>query len=405
MPGPNQFRPGSGRVCPGPSGLKTLAPVSLQVSNLRLSGWHRFVGKRGGAAGWGSRTPPKGVCVAKYPTRRRRILRIGSIISGAILLAACGGGSGGGVNSPGTVAPSPAPTPTPTPTPPPAPPPATTDNAEYRASGSAVEMKAAAAYDRGLTGKGVIIAVIDTGIDIDGNEFAGRISADSKAFQTNFVRCLTCAPETTRFSLDDVVGHGTRTAAIALAAKDGAGMHGVAYEATLLALKISAPDLSNVTATSPIVEGGAPNIANIAPAIVYAVDKGAFVTSLSLNGSVVGQMAAEQKAAMDHVRANDRLLVSSVSNWIDDDSASEGTIVRNLVGSDLANKDWFLFGIRVDANLQPPAGNGIPGVLADRTLAVVATDVRTVDENGSPATVTGNSFAAPAIAGAAALLK
>lgn len=37
-------------------GLKTLAPVSLQVLNLRLTGRHRLVLQWGGAAGWNGRT-------------------------------------------------------------------------------------------------------------------------------------------------------------------------------------------------------------------------------------------------------------------------------------------------------------------------------------------------------------
>ncbi|GAA3724920.1 hypothetical protein GCM10022268_36150 [Sphingomonas cynarae] len=268
-----------------------------------------------------------------------------------------------------------------------------------------VGARAASAYDRGVTGKGVTIAVIDTGIAVNGPEFTGRISPDSKAFENRIARCPTCAPETVTFTLDDLQGHGTETASVALAARNGNGMHGIALDATLLALKISGPDLEGVTATSVIKESSAANAMNIAPAIRYAVDKGAFVLSLSLNGVSSGQAAAEQRAAMDQVARADRLLVESVSNDINDDSAAAGSIARNLVGDTLEHRDWFLFGIRVDGALRAPAGNGRPGDLADRTLAVVATNVQVVGKDGSFVTTTGNSFAAPAIAGAAALLK
>ncbi|WP_294243439.1 S8 family serine peptidase [uncultured Sphingomonas sp.] len=268
-----------------------------------------------------------------------------------------------------------------------------------------VGAKAAYAYDKGITGKGVTIAVIDTGIATSNAEFAGRISPDSMAFANKIARCATCAPEMVTFSLDDVQGHGTEVASVALAAKNGAGVHGVAYDATLLALKIAAPDLEGVTATSVIKEADSANPMNIAPAISYAVEKGAFVISLSLNGEAGGQVAAEQRTAMDDVAKADRLLVQSVSNFVNDKSAAAGTITRNLVGEKLENRDNFLFGIRVDSALRPPSGNGLPGDLADRTLAVVATDVSVVGKDGQITTVTGNSFAAPAIAGAAALLK
>jgi hypothetical protein len=331
-------------------------------------------------------------------------------------LSACGGAGGGGVNSPGTSAPplvvTPAPTPTPAPAPTPTPTPAPTPTptaspyaSEDARSSAALVMKADAAYKAGLTGKGVTIAIIDTGIDTGGKEFAGRISADSTAFDQKIARCATCDSETIRFDLKDQNGHGTETAAAALAARDTIGMHGIAPEATLLALKISGPNLNGVTpGNGPIAESDGPNAALIAPAIAYAVDKGAFAISMSLNGFAGGQMATDMRAAMDQVRIKDRIFVQSVSNDVGVDSFA-GQIAENLVGTDLTNKDWFLFGIRVDKNLQPPSGNGLPGQLADRTLAVVATNVDVVGKDGTIVTVTGNSFAAPAIAGAAALLK
>lgn len=323
------------------------------------------------------------------------------MISGTLLLAACGGG--GGVNSAGSAAPAPTPAPVPTPTP--TPPPTAADSAEYKASPAIVGAKATYAYDKGITGRGVTIAIIDTGIDKAGSEFAGRISPDSKSFETKIARCGTCAPETIQFDLQDIKGHGTRVASVALAAKNNTGVQGVAYEATLLALKIAAPDMTGVTATSEIKEGDGADAGNIAPAVVYAVDKGAFVISLSLNGVASGAIATEQRQAMDYVVKSDRLLVQSVSNFVDDKSADPGTVTRNLVGDTFENRANFLFGIRVDANLNAPSGNGLPGDLADRTLAVVASNVSVTDKDGQTTTVTGNSFAAPAIAGAAALLK
>lgn len=338
-------------------------------------------------------------------SKRLTIIKTIAVVTAPMLLAACGGG---GVNSSGTNGPppgTPTPTPAPTPTPSPAPTPTAADSVEYKASASAAAMKAAAAYDRGIIGKGVTIAIIDTGIDTSGAEFAGRISADSTSFDQKIARCATCASETVRYDLKDIEGHGTQTAAIALAARDGRGMQGVAPDATLLALKIAGPNLSNVSPTSgPVPESEGPNPALIAQAITHAVTKGAFVISMSLNGTSAGQFAVDQRTAMDLVRTQNRLFVQSVSNFVDENSFT-GQISQNLVGTDLANKDWFLFGIRVDKSLQAPSGNGLPGPLADRMLAVVAVDVQTVGKDGEAVTITGNSFAAPAIAGAAALLK
>jgi len=391
--------------------LKTLAPVSLQVLNPRLSGRHRLVSTRrcrrleepnGSAANGGS-----GVNVLdEGRSRRLRIIRNSTAVSATMLLAACGGG---GVNSPGGNAPptgTPAPTPPDTPAPSPIPTPTSAADApEYKASGAVVSAKAAYAYDRGFTGKGVTIAVLDTGIDTSGREFAGRISPDSTAFDQGIARCGTCAPETIRFDVKDVKGHGSRVAGVAAAARDGVGVQGVAPEATILALKLSGPDLTNVTPGSGAVpEGDGANAALIAPAIRYAVGKGAFVLSMSLNGVTTGREAIEQHAAMDAVRQADRLLVESVSNFTNEDSFT-GTIAENMVGADRINKDWFLFAVGVDQNGNPRLANGNAGPLADRMIAAAGNEVRTVDQNGTVVVETGNSFAAPAVAGAAALLK
>src|SRR3546814_17442008 len=86
-------------------------------------------------------------------------------------LGSCGGGggSGGGVSS--------------TPTPPSGGSPAPTidyDPAEYQRSTGSVAMDAIAAYDTGATGRGIPVAVIDSGIDTGSAEFSGRISDASR---------------------------------------------------------------------------------------------------------------------------------------------------------------------------------------------------------------------------------
>lgn len=304
------------------------------------------------------------------------------------------------MNSGGSAAPAPVPAPTPTPA-------SSADAAEYRASGAVVIAKAAYAYDRGITGKGVTIAVIDTGVNRGTPEFAGRISPDSTGFEQRVARCGTCPGETLpAYAIDDRQGHGTQVASVALAARDGFGPQGLAPDATLLALKIVGADLSGQTAgsTGPIPESGNANAALIAPAIRYAVEKGAFVSVLSLNGFATGQLAVDQRAAMDQVRLADRLFVQSVSNATGEDSFT-GQIAENLVGADGTNREWFIFAVGVDRNGTPRSANGNAGPLADRMLAAGGNDVQVVDGNGAYVSVTGNSFAAPAVAGAAALLK
>lgn len=251
--------------------------------------------------------------------------------------------------------------------------------------------KAQYAYDKGFTGKGVTVAVIDTGIKTDSPEFAGRISSASKSFESSYVTCMTCAPEKITYDLNDKIGHGTAVTAVLAGAKNDSGTHGVAYDSTILALKIVAPNLDTGGPGTP-PEGGV-NGQAVAPAIRYAVEQGAFAINLSVNGTANGFIATEQRSAMDFVRANNRLVIQSVDNGAGDSFA--GTMTQNLVGADLANKGWFLFAIGLDKNLAPRTVNGTPGALADRTLSVVANGIQMLNLDGTYSLGAGNSFAAP----------
>lgn len=83
------------------------------------------------------------------------------------------------------------------------------------------------------TGKGAIVAVLDSGIDPEHPEFKGRIHPAS----TSFIQ--GDGPAGDNFDLTDLRGHGTHVAGIIGAAADGQGVTGVAPEAILLALKVT----------------------------------------------------------------------------------------------------------------------------------------------------------------------
>ena len=80
------------------------------------------------------------------------------------------------------------------------------------------------AYARGWTGKGSTALILDTGIDQDHPEFAGK------------VKYLWDAGYSTPY--EDENGHGSHVAGIVSANKDGAGIHGIAYDADLAIAKI-----------------------------------------------------------------------------------------------------------------------------------------------------------------------
>jgi subtilisin family serine protease len=94
---------------------------------------------------------------------------------------------------------------------------------------TAVAIKQNAALSRGLTGAGSTILIMDTGIDVNHKEFAGKIK-----YSIDY----------TKTGLQDKVGHGTHVAGIAAASMNGTGMFGVAPGADLAIAKIS--DTTNV---------------------------------------------------------------------------------------------------------------------------------------------------------------
>lgn len=193
----------------------------------------------------------------------------------ALLLSACGGGggSGGGPISTPPPVPAPAPAPPPAPAPTPAPAPAPSFNtAEYRRSNGPQQHGAVTAWEAGRTGAGQTIAIIDTGIDANSPEFAGRILAASRDVTTG------------GRSIQAEDDHGTNVALVAAAARNGSGVLGIAFDAPLLVLRADAPgscaDTGNDNEASCSFFDS-----SIARGLDAAVANGARVVNLSLGGS------------------------------------------------------------------------------------------------------------------------
>ncbi len=105
----------------------------------------------------------------------------------------------------------------------------------------------------GTTGDGAIVAVLDTGIDIDHQEFTGKIVSPWDFVNNDSI------PE-------DHNGHGTHVAGTIAALNNGIGITGVAYNAKIMPLKVLGKNKNG----------------DIDKAIRYAVDNGADVINMSL---------------------------------------------------------------------------------------------------------------------------
>jgi subtilisin family serine protease len=143
------------------------------------------------------------------------------------------------------------------------------------------QIHAAAAWQRGATGAGTTIAVVDTGVDLNHPDLASHLVAgtDLQAGRRD------CPP-----GPQDENGHGTHVAGIAAAVTDnGIGVAGTAPDARILPVRV-------------LDETGSGDIDTIVAGIRYAADHGARVINLSLGEiEVVGQLEALNQDIEDAV--------------------------------------------------------------------------------------------------------
>jgi thermitase len=133
----------------------------------------------------------------------------------------------------------------------------------------------------------VVIAVLDTGIDKEHEDLAGKVIAE-----VNF----TDSPTT-----NDVYGHGTHVAGIiAAAANNGLGVAGLAYNCRLMNVKV-ADDQGRFYASAA------------AKGVTWAVNHGAKVINMSL---VSMEPSRELEEAVNYAWNEGAVVVSAAGNFI-----------------------------------------------------------------------------------------
>lgn len=247
------------------------------------------------------------------------------------------------------------------------------------------QIGAPAAWKRGFTGKGVKVAVLDTGIDSSHPDFAGRL-----AEVRNFSSAETG---------EDKVGHGTHVAGIL--AGNGAASNGkyrgVAPEASLLIGKVLDDEGSG--SESAIIAG-----------MEWAVARGAKVVNLSLASADPSDGTDPMSQAINRLsRKHDTLFIVAAGNcYVNEDSqtpgpaaADEAVAVGNLQINGASN-DSSCRGPRTsDGVIKPEISAPGTGVVAPR--AAGTSEGTPVNERYT--SLTGTSMAAPHVAGAAVLLS
>ena len=224
-------------------------------------------------------------------------------------------------------------------------------------------------------GDGVTVAVIDTGIDTDHPEFAGRISEYSyNATYDKIVKDYTAADGGYDWSLvEDVVGHGTAVTGVIAAAMDGQGTVGIAPQVNIIVIKAECDADGRFLRGSDLVFG-----------LYYAIERDVDVVNMSFGGG--GDFSAPVRLGVD----SDILMVAAAGN--DSTSApQQPASCEGVIGVGALEADGW--------NLAYYSNFG------ENTKLVAPGTVYTAAAGGGYRTMNGTSFSSPIVAAALALMK
>ncbi|MFM9609398.1 type VII secretion-associated serine protease mycosin [Streptomyces niveiscabiei] len=232
-------------------------------------------------------------------------------------------------------------------------------------------------------GKGVKVAVIDTGVDTKNPQLKGAVDAkDGQTFKPA-VKGDDGKP------LDwgagngttDTVGHGTKVAGIIAARPvDGTGFVGLAPEATIIPLKQND------------AEGhGTPD--TLARAIDYAVAKGADVINISQDTTGAKRPSDNLRRAVDAALDAGVVVVASAGN-----DGTGGNVKKTYP----ASYDGVLAVAASDRNNERAAFSQSGDFVG---VAAPGVDMISTVPAGGHCSDNGTSFSAPYVAGVAALIK
>ncbi|TNF06518.1 MAG: DUF5011 domain-containing protein, partial [Bacillota bacterium] len=220
-----------------------------------------------------------------------------------------------------------------------------------------------------------MIAIIDSGIDTDHDEFVGKLSPLAYNSRTQQVG-LTY--------VQDDTGHGTMVAGV-IGAKheNGEGIKGILEEVTLLIIKANNADNPS---TPDEDESGLYSDSSIIEAIYYAVDHGADVINLSLGGTYANPLTRE---AVEYATEMGVVVVGASGNDGNSDllypASFSDVISVGSVGETRIISDFSNYNNMVD-------------------ISAPGEDIVTTYLNNEYRSASGTSFAAPQVTGVIGLL-
>jgi len=251
---------------------------------------------------------------------------------------------------------------------------------------SVPQIGAPTAWAAGYTGKGVKIAVLDTGIDAEHPDLQGQV-IESKNFST-------------AADADDHFGHGTHVASIAAGTgkKSNGKYKGVAPDAKLLNGKV-------------LDDTGSGDDSGILAGMEWAAQQGADVVNLSLGGGdtpEIDPLEAEVNKLSEEKGILFAIAAGNEGDFGDETIGSPGSAADAITVGAVDDKDKLASfssrGPGLDGQIKPDVT--APGV--DITAAAAPGSVIDKEVGENPPgylTISGTSMATPHVAGAAAILK
>ena len=243
------------------------------------------------------------------------------------------------------------------------------NDAQYGSQYAHQRMQSEPAWDVTTGNNAVIVAITDTGVRLDHQEFTGRLVSGANSATG------TATPQASGGAVDDINGHGTHCAGIAAARGNNAvGVAGVAWTVRIMPVRVS-----NST-------GGSSSSAALQAGAIWAAANGARIVSTSYSGVA---SASNQTVGAAMRTNNNALWFWAAGNSNVNGGADNYPDLQIVASTDSADaKSSF-------SNFGPLIDVAAPG------SSILSTS------NSGPTgyvSLSGTSMACPAAAGAAALI-
>jgi len=234
---------------------------------------------------------------------------------------------------------------------------ATVSDPSYSSSWALPKIQTPTAWDN-ANGSGVIIAILDSGVDGTHPDLASNMVPGWNMYDNNA-------------DTSDVQGHGTLVAgSAAMVANNGKGSAGVAWGAKIMPVRITGPD-------------GFGYFSTIAQGINWAADHGAKVANISYGAS--GSSTVQSAAQYMRNKGGVVMVSAGNSGVLENVAANDSLLSVAATNSSDQRTSWSSYGSYVDISA--------PGLSIYTTL-----------RGGGYGNVSGTSLSSPIVAATAALM-